>query len=51
VIPGLSTDLYVLGVDRNNAVLDVGIANERRYSIGTRLFGTAGSIDYNFEGI
>jgi hypothetical protein len=51
VIPGLSADLYVLGLDRNNAVLDAGVANERRYSIGTRLFGTAGPIDYNFEGI
>ena len=51
VIPGLSADAYVLGLDRSNAVLDAGVANERRYSLGTRLFGTAGSIDYNFEGI
>jgi Alginate export len=32
-------------------VLDAGVANERRYSVGTRLFGTAGPVDYNFEGI
>ena len=51
VIPGLSADLYFLGLDRNNAVLDAGVANERRYSVGTRLFGTAGPVDYNFEGI
>jgi hypothetical protein len=51
MIPGLSADFYVLGLDRNNAVLDAGIANERRNSIGGRLFGKAGPVDYNFEGI
>jgi hypothetical protein len=51
VIPGLSADLYILGLDRTNAVLDAGIANEQRYFLGIRLFGTAGPIDYNFEGI
>jgi hypothetical protein len=51
IIPGLSADLYLLGLDRDNAVLDAGTANERRYSIGSRLFGRAGPVDYNFEGI
>jgi Alginate export len=51
LIPGLSADFYILGLDRNNAVLDAGTANEQRYSIGSRLFGKAGPVDYNFEGI
>jgi alginate export protein len=49
-IPGLSADFYFLGLDRNNAVLDAGTANEHRYSVGSRLFGKAGPVDYNFEG-
>lgn len=32
-----------------NAVLDAGVANEQRYTIGTRLFGTSGPIDCNLE--
>jgi Alginate export len=48
-IPGLSMDVYFLGLDRNGAVLDAGVANEQRYTIGTRLFGTHGPADYNFE--
>ncbi len=51
VVPGLSADLYFLGLDRTDALLDAGIANEQRYSIGSRLFGRAGPIDYNVEGI
>jgi hypothetical protein len=50
-VPGLSIDLYYMGLDRDQALLDAGVANERRYSLGTRLFGVAGPIDYNFEGI
>jgi hypothetical protein len=38
-IPGLSVDFYFLGLDRNNAVLDAGTANEHRYSVGSRLLG------------
>ena len=49
IINGLSIDTYFLGLDRKNAVLDAGVANEQRYTIGTRLFGTNGPIDYNFE--
>jgi Alginate export len=48
-IPGLSIDVYFLGLDRNGAVLDAGVANEQRYTVGTRLFGKPGPIDYNFE--
>ena len=50
-VPGLSVDVYYLGLDRDGAVLDAGTANEERQSVGTRLFGTAGAVDYNFEGI
>jgi len=49
-LPGLSVDVYYLGLDRNGAVLDAGIANEQRHSVGARLFGRAGAVDYNFEG-
>jgi hypothetical protein len=49
IINGLSIDTYFLGLDRKNAVLDAGVANEQRYTIGSRLFGTSGPIDYNFE--
>jgi hypothetical protein len=49
IIDWLSIDTYFLGLDRKNAVLDAGVANEQRYTIGTRLFGGSGPIDYNFE--
>lgn len=49
IINGLSIDTYFLGLDRENAVLDAGVANEQRYTIGTRLFGRSGPTDYNFE--
>jgi hypothetical protein len=48
-VPGLSVDVYYLGLDRDGATLDAGTANEERHSVGMRLFGTAGAIDYNFE--
>jgi hypothetical protein len=49
IIHSLSVDTYFLGLDRKNAVLDAGVANEQRYTPGTRLFGRSGPIDYNFE--
>jgi hypothetical protein len=49
IINGLSVDTYFLSLDRKNALLDAGVANEQRYTIGTRLFGRSGPIDYNFE--
>jgi hypothetical protein len=48
---GIKLDGYYLGVDRPNATFDQGTADETRHSIGTRLFGEAGSVDYNFEAI
>jgi hypothetical protein len=50
-VPGLSADLYYLGLDRDDAVLDAGVAREQRHTIGSRLFGKAGPFDYNFEGM
>ena len=50
-VPGLSVDVYYLGLDRRAAVLDAGVANEERHSIGPRWFGKAGPIDFNFEGV
>ena len=51
IVPGLSADLYYLQLDRDRAPLDAGVANDRRRTVGTRLFGTAGALDYNFEAI
>jgi hypothetical protein len=48
-IRGLSMDAYFLGLDRAQAVLDAGVGKDRRYTVGTRLFGIDGPIDYNFE--
>ena len=45
----MSIVTYFLGLDRQDAVLDAGVANEQRYTIGTREFGRRGPIDYNFE--
>ncbi len=49
-VPGLSADVYYLELDRNGALLDAGVADDRRHSVGTRWFGTGGAFDYNFEG-
>src|SRR6185436_9737650 len=45
----LGMDLYLLGLRRDDAEFDQGTHNERRRSIGTRIFGTPGAWDYNFE--
>jgi len=42
-------DLYYIGLNRENARFDQGIAHEVRQTIGTRLWGKAGSWDYNVE--
>jgi hypothetical protein len=46
---GTTADIYYLGIDREEAEFDQGIEREVRHSVGTRLFGTAGSLDYNVE--
>ena len=42
-------DLYYLGYEREAARFDQGVALEHRHSVGTRLWGTRGSSDYNAE--
>ena len=49
LLPGLSVDLYYLGLDRESARYAQGTAPERRHSVGTRIWGKAGSWDYNAE--
>ena len=46
---GMTVDLYYLGLDHEAAVFDQGVAHEVRHSVGTRLFGQAGALDYNCE--
>ena len=45
----LGLDLYLLGLRRDDSRYDQGTHNERRRSIGTRIFGKPGAWDYNFE--
>ena len=42
-------DAYYIGLNREQARFDQGQANEIRHSIGSRLSGKQGAIDYNFE--
>ena len=48
---GASVDLYYLGLDRPDAELVAGTADEQRHSIGGRFYGTRGAWNYNFEGV
>jgi hypothetical protein len=50
-IEGAHIDLYYLGLEREEARFDEGNADELRHSIGTRLWGTRGNWDYNFEAV
>jgi hypothetical protein len=48
-IPKGNIDLYYLGYYSRAAHFDQGTANETRHSVGTRLWGSAKPLDYNFE--
>ncbi len=48
-VPGLNADFYYLGLSRENAKFARGTADELRHSLGTRLFGKYGELDWNFE--
>jgi hypothetical protein len=48
-VSGLGIDFYYFGLRRIDAVLDAGVGNENRHTLGSRVFGHAGAIDYNFE--
>ena len=47
----LSTDLYYLGLNREDAHFAQGTAEEKRHSLGTRLWGKSGGFDYNEEAV
>ena len=42
-------DLYYIGLNREQAAFDQGTANEVRHSVGSRIWGKYGALDYNFE--
>lgn len=48
-LPGLEADLYYLGLEREEARFAQGTATERRYTLGTRLFGKRSGFDWNAE--
>ncbi|HKQ38050.1 MAG TPA: alginate export family protein [Verrucomicrobiae bacterium] len=48
-LSGLKADFYYLGISRENATYARGTADETRHSLGTRLFGKHGALDWNFE--
>ena len=48
-VPGANIDLYYLGLEKENTEFNQGNARELRHTIGTRLWGKAHRIDYNFE--
>jgi hypothetical protein len=44
-------DLYYLGYHRSDAVFAEGVARERRHSLGARLFGRLGALDWDIEAV
>ncbi|MDP9291144.1 MAG: alginate export family protein [Verrucomicrobiota bacterium] len=44
-------DLYYLGLSRDDAVFQQGVADELRHSFGTRLWGKPDAWDYNYEAL
>lgn len=48
-LAGLRADFYYLGLSRESAKFARGTADELRHSLGTRLFGKRGALDWNFE--
>ena len=50
-VPGLHVDLYYLGLIRQNAPFNSGVADETRHTLGTRVWGRAAAWDYDIEGI
>lgn len=46
---GLGVDVYYLGYEREQARFDQGRGRERRRTVGARVWGRAGSIDFNTE--
>jgi hypothetical protein len=50
-LPGGNIDVYYLGLERDAARFDQGIAREERHSIGFRVWGKNSGWDYNAEGV
>jgi hypothetical protein len=50
-LPAGNVDLYFLELDRDDAAFVQGRAQEKRRSLGTRLFGKPEPWDYDFEGV
>jgi len=48
-LPSGHADIYYLGLDRRDAHFDQGTADERRDTLGTRLWGKTERWDYNLE--
>jgi len=48
-ISGLKFDVYYLGLDRADAEFAVGVAHERRHTVGVRWFGARVAWDWNIE--
>lgn len=48
---GPTLGAYAYRLDRDAAMLDAGMADERRNTFGLRLSGKAGAIDFDFEGV
>ena len=46
-VKGLSVDLYYLGLDKRNATFAQGVGQERRHTIGARLFGKTTGFDWH----
>lgn len=46
---GPNVDLYYLAYDRDQARFDQGTADERRHSVGSRIWGRTGALDFNTE--
>jgi len=51
ILPKGRIDLYYLGIDNKRVTFEKGIGREQRHSVGTRLWGSGGTWDYNYEGV
>jgi hypothetical protein len=49
VLPGTKVDLYYLGFENETAIFAAGAGEERRHTVGTRLFGAFAGWDWDWE--
>lgn len=50
-LPDGHSDVYYLGLERDDASFNQGLDNELRHSFGLRFWGKPGAWDYNVEGV